>query len=293
MKNLRIFETNILNRSMDFKSFFNDYSSDDFFNSSLSEKREEFKKIKKDFVANIINTGEMYGFDAKKMIILDDKKSNCSCYSILDKDSYKNRDNLLNVKVNSDMVFMKGADSLITLAYPVSDDPVLIGYDSDNEVFGMLHCNIDKVSDGLPCKMVGVFLSEFSSSLNSIKVYISSNLHKDNNFSLLKPTSIKNSPEIWKNYCKKKIDFNRIFSNGLVDSMSYQIDLEGAIVNMLLSKGVLDENIICNGSDTYSDSFLYSDCFSQKNGVESGKYLVGACFSDDDFVCDCGYVRSL
>ena len=66
ISNLKIFETTIYDRPMEFKSFFIDYNNE-FKTKNYDEKAKEIKRLKKEFLKNRITMCEKYGFDGKQL----------------------------------------------------------------------------------------------------------------------------------------------------------------------------------------------------------------------------------
>ena len=283
MKNLKVFETSILDRPMEIRSFIADYISPEFDSAPYDEKVEEIQYLKTEFLENCAYVGEKYGFDGEKIIIPYGSKTynEKGNYFIADDTIYDKKENLLNVRLKKDIVLLRENNPGITIGFPVSDDIVLIAEDQENKVAALAHCGIEQLSGKIPVYMINIFKDIVGSDIENIKFYISSNLKEDNNTFLLRPKSIKQNEKLWRKCCKRNFSFKEIKKN-FTKVLCYHINQEKCLVNMLLNEGVLMENIIISDRDTYSSRSLFSDKFSKDRNVPElkGKFLVGAYYGD-------------
>lgn len=287
IKNVKIFTTTIIDKTMDLKSFYQDYKEEIFEEIETSDNKTKLKVIKQKFLENRINVGKIYGFDGRKIIIPKDYGKNYipGSHFTADKKIYSKKEDLMELKITGDIVLLKKDNPGIVIAYPVSDDPVLIIEDKENGICALTHCNIDKISQRLPEKTISVLQKEAKSSVNNLKVYIGPHLKKEHNLLLIKPKLMKENPSVWKGCISKKSKKEKRIKkvrNSIFDILSYKIDQEKAIVNMLLKNGIKSENITVSDIDTYSDINYYSTEFAleHKEPVLEGKFLVGAYYSE-------------
>lgn len=279
ISNLKIFETTIYDRPMDFKSFFIDYN-DEFKKKSYEEKAKEIKRLKKEFLKNRITMCEKYGFDGRKIIIPNDKFcKETGSYFIADEKIYSEKQDLIYVKKAKDIVLLKSDNPGIVIGYPVSDDPVVIIEDKENQISALAHCDLNKISKKVPIHMIKSLKQEANSNIKNLKVYISSNLKEKNNKYYLKPKPIKQNPKVWKDCVHKHKIYNENNIKFIIqDLLTYKVNQEKAIYNMLVKEGIDPENITISDENTYENSRLYSER-KTKDYYEptlQGKFLVGA-----------------
>ena len=300
ISNLKIFETNIYDRPMEKRSYFRDYLSEDFDSKSYQEKKEELREKSQEFLENKVLMCEKYGFDGKKIITPNDigVGYECGSYFIADEKLYQKSDDLSNLKKAGDIVLLKEDNPGIVIGYPVSDDPVVIMEDKKRGISALAHCDLEQISKKIPIYMLKALQKEANSDLENIKVYISSNLKKENNRHILKPKVVKNNPELWKGFIKKHSSSHSKNLNELIyDLLTYKIDQESSIFNMLVKRGINPENITISEKDTYQNS----DLFSSKNVKDlrekslQGKFLVGAYYEGTfpEYEAEKGRTRSL
>lgn len=279
ISNLKIFETTIYDRPMEFKSFFIDYNNE-FKTKNYDEKAKEIKRLKKEFLKNRITMCEKYGFDGSKIIIPNDKFSKeTGSYFLADEKIYSEKKDLIYVKKSKNIVLLKSDNPGIVIGYPVADDPVVIIEDKDNQISALAHCDLDKISKKVPVYMIKALKQEANSNVKNLKVYISSNLKEKNNKYYVKPKPIKENPKVWKDSVHKydKNDKNNIKSI-IQNLLTYIINQEHAIYNMLVKEGIDPTNITISDRNTYEDSRLYSARKAQDYHEPDlqGKFLVGA-----------------
>lgn len=291
--NLNIFETNLIDGPMRLKyEYFPEItggvSRRKITDDMTEEMKEEFLKIR-------LNAGEKYGFDGKKIIVpSEEDRIKKGDYFIADKDIYNMDDDLWNVDIPGDIVLLKENNPGIVIAYPVSDDPVLIIEDPINKITGLTHCNIDRISSKIPIYAVNALIKETQSDPKNLKVYISSHIKKESNAYIRKPKSVRENREIWrkcishrknkKNNNKandKQIRLYRTY-NDFLSKISSKIDQEKAIINMLVKKGINIDNITVSKFDTYKEPLYYSDrtVYVTKEECIKGKFLVGAYYEN-------------
>lgn len=298
VSNLKIFETSLYDRPMELKSYFIDYN-EDFDYKDYRAKSEEIKRIKEEFLENRILRGKKYGFDGKKIIVPNDAGNHeLGSYFVADDKIYSEKDDLIYVKKSKDIVLLKSENPGIVIGYPVADDPVVIIEDKKNLVSALAHCNLDKISKKIPLYMIKALENEAGSNVEDLKVYISSNLKKQHNRFIIRPKTIKENPGVWKDSIQKyKVNNIKKISTIMKEFLSYQVDQEKAISNMLVKKGIKPENITISDNDTYQSGTLYSDrkVKDYKNIDLQGKFLVGAYYEGTfpEYKAEKGRIRSL
>ena len=293
--NLNIFETNLIDGPMRLKyDYFPEItggvSRRKITDDMTEEMEDEFLKLR-------LNAGEKYGFDGKKIIVPSEedvvKKGD---YFVADFDVYNMDDDLWNVDIPGDIVLLKEDNPGIVIAYPVSDDPVLIIEDQVNKVTALTHCNIDRISRKIPIYAVKALIDEVGSNPKDLKVYISSHIKRDSNVYIRKPKSVRENREIWKKCVshrqtkdKKNTNSERNMKfkvyrmyNKFLSEISCKIDQERAIINMLVKMGINMDNITVSKFDTYKEPLYYSDRRVNVTKEESikGKFLVGAYYEN-------------
>lgn len=290
MKNksdVAIFETNILDGPIKFKDYLYTYVPD-FDNMEYHEKVEAVQKMREEYKKNMIKLGQLYGFNGDKLVIpssgLENKKDD---YFEMTESLYKENKSLSKLKVFNDISIIRKDNPGVAIGYAVSDDPVLIIEDKENEIAILGHCGTSQISDKLPVHMLNILKKEPNFNIKNLRVYISSNLKKDHNKVIFKPKSIKNNPEVWKGCIKKKISkHNKTLIKKIIlstiDVVGYNLDREGAIVNMLIKQGIEKDNITINPQNTYTSVTLISDTKAKimhEKDLESS-YLVGAYYPE-------------
>ena len=300
ISNLKIFETNIYDKPMQLKSYFKDYSSEEFDKKGFAGKVDEIERIKIEFLKNRILMCKKYGFDGRKIIIPYDNQISykTGSYFIADDNIYSENEDLIYVKKPSDIVLLKEDNPGIVIGYPVSDDPVVIMEDKEHGISALAHCNLEQISNKVPLYMIKALQREANSNIENLKVYISSNLKKENHNYLLKPKTIKNNHEIWKGYIKKhKLNNENNFIEIICDLLTYQVDQESAIFNMLVKRGIKPKNITISEKDTYKNNELFSSKLVKDFREKSlqGKFLVGAYYEGTfpEYEAEKGRTRSL
>ena len=303
-KKVSIIETGIIDGQMSFKYYLQD-AVKDFDQMDFSSKEKAIKETKEKYEENMQKVGKEYGFDGKKLVVPYDNgiKYRPGEYFIADEKIYQKDKNLKKVKTPGDIVLLKKDNPGITIGYPVSDDPVVIMEDQKKGITALAHCGLRQIGDRVPLHMINALKKEAGSSLDDIKVYISSNLKQESNRIILKPKAIKNNPDLWKGCIKKRFTFyqgqNTIqklinLSIGLICS---NIDQEQAIINMITNIGIPEENITVNKKNTYTEATLYSSTKSKMlhEPVIDGKYLVGAYYEDSlpQYTTEKGRTRKL
>lgn len=303
ISNFKIFETNILDGPMQLKYEYFSPDTGGIFKRKVTDFMSQ--EMKDEFLSLRIDAGIKYGFDGKKVIVPCEAygKYKNGHYFVADSDVYNMDDDLWNVDIPGDVAILKKDNPGIAIAYPVSDDPVVIAYDPVNEACALSHCDLKKISKEMPNFVVDALVKEIGSDASDLKVYISSNLKKESNHFFMKPDCIESNRKVFKGCIKKgamKINNNSGLGTKallkLLNCFVFSVDQEKAIYNMLVKKGVDPSNITISKYDTYKDPLFFSSQFENKHKVDckSGKFLVGAYF-DDTFPSYDGsyYVRTL
>lgn len=291
MKNLKIFNTTVLDGTLDFKSFINDYACSGFGDLSFDDKKKEIKRLKKKFNERKIIVGREYGFDGKKLIVVNDSNNyNGGKYKIVNGCKDYDKDDLRDVRTSCDIVLLRKDDSGLVVAAPASDDPIIIIEDEENEVTALSHCNMEKISAELPIHMVDALKKEVNSNIKNLKVYISPCLKRTHNAHFLKPKTIVENPKIWKGCVSHgfvrnvKIYTSKQFLYYLMNAFEYKINEEKAISNMFVRKGLRPENISISEEDTFKSVNLFSKRNSEywNEPLLDGKFLVGAFYQVEE-----------
>lgn len=304
VSNLKIFETNLLDGPMRLKyEYFTEITGGVSKRKITDAMTEEMRD---EFLASRINAGFKYGFDGKKIVVPYEAygRYQRGHYFVADDNVFSMDEDLWNVDIPGDIVILKEDNPGMVVAYPVSDEPVVIVEDPKNGACALTHCSLERITKEMPCLAVDALVKEVGSNVADLKVYISSNLKKDNYISLVKPSCIDKNRKVWKDCIKRgsvsKINKNANLGqkalNNLLSCFKYSIDQEKAIYNMLVKKGVLPLNITISDIDTYIDPVYYSSAAEANFGLGSknGKFLVGA-YYDNTFPSLNGtvHVRSL
>ena len=247
-------------------------------------------EMKEEFLAMRLNTGFKYGFDGKKIVVPYEiyGKYERGHYFVADEDVFAMDEDLWNVDIPADVVVLKKDNPGMVIAYPVSDEPVVIVEDKENGVCSLAHCSIERINKEIPNYAVDAVVNEAGSNIKNLKVYISSNLKKENNYFLFKPSFINEHKKIWKDctYNGAKAHINVNFKNDILNRIfkyfAYSIDQEMAIHNMLVRKGVDPLNITISDINTFSNPIYYSSAAESLYGLDSknGKFLVGAYYGE-------------
>ncbi len=316
--NARIFNTNLIDGPMRFKH----YLEENYGNVPKRKQTDWLEsEVKKEFLGNRIKAGLKYGFNGKKIIVpYDNDEYPKGHYFVADETIYNKDDDLWNVDIPADIVLLKKDNPGIVVAYPVSDDPVVIIEDQENGALALTHCDINKINNRIPAHAITALEKEVGSNVKNLKVYIGPNLKKENNISyLFKPKNIKKHKNIWENCIERETKIiiepkiyqkyqkqlktaenlkNKlsIVSKILKESKEftqnsgtqspkfyhiYQINEEQAIKNILLKRGIQEENITINQADTFSSVGYYSTAnYETGNEAAFGKFLVGAYYED-------------
>ena len=221
-----------------------------------------------------------YGFDGSKIIVPNDKFcTETGSYFIADEKIYSEKKDLIYVKKAKDIVLLKSDNPGIVIGYPVSDDPVVIIEDKENQISALAHCDLNKISKKVPIHMIKSLKQEANSNIKNLKVYISSNLKEKNNKYYLKPKAIKQNPKVWKDCVHKHKIYSKNNTKFIIqDLLTYKVNQEKAIYNMLVKEGIDPRNITISDRNTYEDSSLYSARKTQDYHEPDlqGKFLVGA-----------------
>ena len=292
--NLNIFETNILDGPMKLKyDYFPEItggvSRHKITDDMTEEMKEEFVKLRE-------KAGKRYGFDGMKIIVPCEEDSlNVGDYFVADDAVYDMDDDLWNIDIPGDIVVLKNDNPGIAVAYPVADDPVLVVEDRVNGAVALTHCNVDRISAKMPVFAVKALQKEVGSSVPDLKVYIGTHLKRESNIVLRRPRSVVQNKEIWKKCISRKSGNKnkrkkvKNVRSGLsyflfkgLDKISYRIDQEKAIINMLVKYGVDKDNIVVSESNSFTDASYFSDRKASmfREDLLKGKFLVGAYYSN-------------
>jgi len=290
ISNLKIFETTLLDKPMRLKyEYFTEITG------GISKRKitdAMTQEMREEFLSSRINAGFEYGFDGKKIVVPYEVygKYNKGHYFVADDNIFAMDDDLWNVDIPSDIVILKEDNPGIVIAYPVSDDPVVIVEDQKKGACALTHCSLERISKEMPNLAVDALVKEVDSNICDLKVYISSNLKKENNVSLVKPSCIEKNKKVWKDCVRRgivpKVRKNAVLGEkilkSILSSMKYSIDQETAIYNMLVKKGVLESNITISDINTYVNPIYYSSAAENSFGfgTKEGKFLVGAYYED-------------
>lgn len=287
ISNVKIFVTNIANGPMDFKSYYEEYKNDENENHDFETKKQGVRRLKENFLKKRLIVGKEYGFDGRKIIIPKSEGSRIKqgSYFIADESVYNKKDDLVYLKVPGEIVLLKRENPGIVIAYPVSDDPVIIVEDKENGICALAHCSIDKISRKLPEKVLTVLKTEANSNISNLKVYIGPHIKRDHNMYLIKPKSVRENYPIWKGCTSRKskqIKKVKKIKRPLLEKIAYKIDVEKAITKILIKKGIKPENIEVSNIDTYESFMHYSSRFAKdcKEPFLEGKFLVGAYYNE-------------
>lgn len=300
VSNLKIFETNLLDGPMRLKyEYFTEITG------GVSKRKitdAMTQEMKEEFLSSRVNAGFKYGFDGKKIVVPYEVygRYKRGHYFVADDNVYAMDDDLWNVDIPGDVVVLKKDNPGMAIAYPVSDDPVVIVEDQEKGACSLVHCDMERIGKEMPVYAVDALVKEVGSNISDLKVYISSNLKKENNFYFVKPALINKDKKVWKGCIKRGSSVNVNLCNkalrNLLKHLVHSIDQEMAIYNMLVKKGVLPSNITISEIDTFTDPVYYSSVAESIYGLGSknGKFLVGAYYSDTfPLVDESVFVRSL
>lgn len=287
--NVSIFETSQEERSTKFKTYLETYVPN-FNEMEYHEQVKELKRMKKGFENNMKAIGKRYGFDSKKLITpLDNGMSHkLGDYFVASENLYEKEENLKKLKTPGNIVILKRDNPGIAVGYSVSDDPVVIMEDQEKGITALAHCGIKQITQRIPLYMIKAMQKEAGSNIKNIKVYISSNLKKENNKVIFRPKEIKNNPEVWKGQVKRshKLEPSRGTIEKVINITKFltekSINQEGAITKMLIQRGINPESITINNKNTYTNPNLFSKTKAKDLHEKEleGSYLVRAYYED-------------
>ena len=141
-------------------------------------------------------------------------------------------------------------------------------------------------------------LKQQTKQKTDLKVYIGTHIKRESNIFLRRPKVVVEDKMIWKKCVSRKSDYkdkNKKKDKGkflekslyhyfcqALDKISYRIDQEKAIVNMLVSYGIDKNNIVVSENNSFTDVAYFSDRKAMvfREDLLKGKFLVGAYYAD-------------
>lgn len=234
-------------------------------NKKFYDEALEQEEISTIFYNTRQKVGQKFGFKGEKMLQAK-QKSNMNDVNYTDgtyiviSDKYLTKKDLWEENIPADILIITNKYKNIVVGNQMADCPIVIIEDRKIGATALAHCGALYINRNLPKQLVESLQKEYNSKIDNLYVYIGSCAKKESYVYNNYPTWATNKA-LWKDYIIKK--------NNL-----YYIDLVGAIVNQLNSKGI--KNIEISPYDTVKSDKYYSNSASSKGNKEKfGQNFVG------------------
>lgn len=231
-------------------------------------------KIKQDFLERRLLLGKENGFDGKKIIVPIQKSETTKHlypdgkYILITKQLIENYDDLWDLNLYADTLIIDNNLPGIVLGFPAADCPILIIEDKANNICALSQCGAEYINRELPI-----------STLNSLKEVANT---KEKDFRIYISSCAKVNHYIYDKYPKWATN-KKVWTNNIhISSNKYHINLENAIVQLLLKNNIKLSQIYINPKDTITDPTLYSNSASHNQTKDKlGRQLIG-CFYEEN-----------
>ena len=240
-----------------------------FIDKNLSEEeRLEKLHINKERIASEI------GLNYKKIFIPIQKSrvnqypyEDGYCYT-LTQDIIDAYDDLYNLEVYADIVKLDSKARNVALAFPPADCAIVKAVNFKTREIVLSHCGGEYIDRYLPMQTIDAL----GGNEKDIAVYVAPFAHSLF-YANVNNLVWANNPEVWKD-CKEETTTN--------GEISVRINILKALLNQLLERKILPDNIHLSEYDITKTDLFYSNSRSYTDPSYNGRFLTGIAVVDAD-----------